>query len=97
MRTLRQRVHARSTKRWAEAFLNALKHRSSAQVSKPAMLATSKGLVQRLKEISNPVLLLDYDGTLVPIKSVPELARPDSELIRLLKLCLLYTSPSPRD
>ena len=86
MRTLRQRVHARSTKRWAEAFLNALKHRSSAQVFKPAMLATSKGLVQRLKAISNPVLLLDYDGTLVPIKSVPELARPDSELLRLLKL-----------
>jgi len=86
MRTLRQRVHARSTKRWAEAFLNALKRRSSAQAFKPAMLATSKGLIQRLQEITNPVLLLDYDGTLVPIKSVPELAQPDSELLRLLKL-----------
>jgi len=31
------------------------------------------------------LLLLDYDGTLVPFAQTPELARPDSELIALLQ------------
>lgn len=38
----------------------------------------------RLREAASLALLLDYDGTLVPIVDVPELAAPDRELLDLL-------------
>jgi len=34
--------------------------------------------------VSPLALLLDYDGTLVPIEATPEIAAPDDELLRLL-------------
>lgn len=37
-----------------------------------------------MKEAARLALLLDYDGTLVPIAPTPELARPDAALLALL-------------
>ncbi len=37
-----------------------------------------------LRARPRPALLLDYDGTLVPFATAPELARPDPELLELL-------------
>src|SRR5690554_7221277 len=36
------------------------------------------------KQADNRLLLLDYDGTLVPLVKRPELARPDSQLLQNL-------------
>jgi trehalose 6-phosphate synthase/phosphatase len=44
----------------------------------PQVIAT----VQRAPRV---ILILDYDGTLVPIANAPELAVPDSELLSLLR------------
>lgn len=41
--------------------------------------------LQRLRAAARRLLLLDYDGTLVPIAPVPELATPDPGLLALLK------------
>ena len=41
-------------------------------------------LVERMRAAERLVLLVDYDGTLVPIADTPDLARPDGELLQLL-------------
>ena len=49
---------------------------------------TPNELLERLTPLLSArplVLLLDYDGTLQPIAPTPELARPDAELLQLLR------------
>jgi trehalose 6-phosphate synthase/phosphatase len=50
----------------------------------PASAAVVEALAPRLREAPALLLLLDYDGTLVPFAPTPELAQPDDELLRLL-------------
>jgi trehalose 6-phosphate synthase/phosphatase len=53
-----------------------------------ARLLTGKAkasLVQHYRQAKRRALLLDYDGTLVPFADAPALARPDSELIELIR------------
>jgi len=42
-------------------------------------------LVRRMQAARHLLLLLDYDGTLVPFASTPELAMPDDALVHLLR------------
>src|SRR5262245_24552727 len=49
------------------------------------MHASLDTLVGRLQAAPALVLLLDYDGTLVPFAPTPEAAAPDAELIGLLR------------
>jgi len=88
MRALRERVHAGGIDRWAESFLNALHgaaaSQAAAQQSTPGPVEV--GAIQaRLRSASSLLLLLDYDGTLVPYAPTPELAIPDDELQALLQ------------
>jgi trehalose 6-phosphate synthase/phosphatase len=43
------------------------------------------GLIQAYRAAARRALLLDYDGTLVPFVEDPKLARPDAELLDLLR------------
>ena len=44
-----------------------------------------KGLVEEYKKSARRLFLLDYDGTLVPLMSTPEKARPGEIMLKLLK------------
>ncbi|MGH9374081.1 MAG: trehalose-phosphatase, partial [Vicinamibacterales bacterium] len=44
----------------------------------------SADTIARLKKAPRLALLLDYDGTLVPIAPTPELAQPQADLLSLL-------------
>ncbi len=48
-------------------------------------LALPVAEITRMKEAEHLVLVLDYDGTLVPFSVQPEFAAPDKDLIDLLK------------
>ncbi|MFA5385121.1 MAG: trehalose-phosphatase [Eubacteriales bacterium] len=50
------------------------------------MLVKPEALVGKLDSYREVFLILDYDGTLVPIAPRPELARPDESLLADLKL-----------
>jgi trehalose 6-phosphate synthase/phosphatase len=87
MKTLRRRVFSADVERWARRFLDTVAaptpagpQASRAPSPRRAIETTTKALV------SAPalVLLLDYDGTLVPLTEVPELARPDAAVLTLL-------------
>jgi trehalose 6-phosphate synthase/phosphatase len=87
MRALRQRVRARTVHGWAEAFLDELDRpavptRATSDETEPI---PPEILVELLAAQEELVLLLDYDGTLVPLASLPDLARPDAELIAVLR------------
>lgn len=85
MRRLRAAVHAAPVEAWAQSFMDDLTRISpmwQGGVSPPTVLET---LVDELASAAHRVLLLDYDGTLVPIERLPELASPDGTLLALLK------------
>jgi len=88
MRSMRKRVLAYDVHRWVNEFLEALAT-SSEQSGKAALRTSSTGdidgLISRLRYAKSRLLLLDYDGTLVPFASSPELAAPDEELLELLR------------
>jgi trehalose 6-phosphate synthase/phosphatase len=87
MRALRHRVRARTVHRWAAGFLHELTRSGGAARGheNPPPFTPIDQLLDRLVALQNPVFLLDYDGTLVPLASLPDLARPDEELIPLLR------------
>jgi trehalose 6-phosphate synthase/phosphatase len=70
---------------WATAFVDRLRSRVPGDrhhvVAGAASLAVAVDEAIRARRVH---LLLDYDGTLVPIADAPELATPDGELMALL-------------
>jgi trehalose 6-phosphate synthase/phosphatase len=86
MRALRERVQVNRVDRWAESFLGALRATAvpaaaMGTASPPEEVAVA---LRRARDATSLLLLVDYDGTLVPFAPAPELATPDAELIVLL-------------
>lgn len=87
MTTLRHRVFSYDVERWAKTFLDRLE-RAGVENRKSLLTPTPRRAlevtVDAMKAGAPLVLLLDYDGTLVPTRSVPDLAKPDAEVLTLL-------------
>ena len=86
MRGLRRRVLRYDVHHWARSFLDALEE-ASRQRKPPALSSAAQleGVMARIRASEHLLLLLDYDGTLVPFADVPELASPDAALLQLLR------------
>jgi trehalose 6-phosphate synthase/phosphatase len=85
---LRTRVHTFDVHRWVASFLEQLADVTPGGARSGLTAggaAARRALVQRLAETDSLLLLLDYDGTLVPFTPTPELARPDPEAVTLLR------------
>lgn len=87
MSTLRDRVFSYDVHWWAETFLRE-QDKFSKQVNHQTIRYSSNEEIEAalltLRSATDLLLLLDYDGTLVPIADTPDLARPDPELFELL-------------
>jgi trehalose 6-phosphate synthase/phosphatase len=84
MRTLRRTVCGHDVFAWADSFIDRLE---SLRPHEPLVVhAPERSLPSVLREARqrDVSLLLDYDGTLVPIARSPELAVPDDDLLALL-------------
>ena len=83
---LRRRVTTYTAVRWAEQFVRRTV-RPEAR-GRPPPADTSRAelavLAEELRREYRLALILDYDGTLVPIESFPDLAVPDRDLLDLL-------------
>ena len=86
---LRERVATFDVHRWVSSFIEQLE-----RVTDPtarALSPTAGGAALRdeltaaLERNDELLILLDYDGTLVPFTATPELARPDAALMHLLR------------
>jgi trehalose 6-phosphate synthase/phosphatase len=86
---LRTRVETYDVHHWAATFLEQLDtvtRRSPAAVPAPGGLSAARlALRSRIQETEELLVLLDYDGTLVPYTPTPELARPDAQVLDLLE------------
>jgi trehalose 6-phosphate synthase/phosphatase len=85
---LRTRVHTFDVHRWVATFLECLAEITPAEARSGAtvgLAAVRRTLARRISETDALLLLLDYDGTLVPFTPTPELARPDAALLGLLR------------
>ena len=87
MRALRQRIASRDVHAWAQTFIDTLGAMRSDSVEPRATLSSAEdlaALAARLRSADRLLLLLDYDGTLVPFARAPDLAAPDRQLRDLL-------------
>jgi trehalose 6-phosphate synthase/phosphatase len=87
MGALRQRIAARDVQSWAQAFVDALSAVRAEGDRTQVVLSGRQdldALASRLRSAERLLLLLDYDGTLVPFARAPDLAAPDRELRVLL-------------
>ncbi len=85
---IRERLRAYDSRCWAQHFMNSLgkvKERQRRLGSKLLNRELRRELARNYREAKRPLLLLDYDGTLVPIAAEPQLAAPDRELLDLLR------------
>jgi trehalose 6-phosphate synthase/phosphatase len=85
---IRERLRAYDSRRWAMHFMSSLgkvKDQQKRLGSKLLSRELWRGLVQQYRGARRPLLLLDYDGTLVPIAPEPQLAAPDDDLTDLLR------------
>jgi trehalose 6-phosphate synthase/phosphatase len=86
MRALRQRIAARDVHDWADSFVGALGEPPAPDVSHVVLTSHDEleALSARLRSAEHLLMLLDYDGTLVPFARAPDLAAPDRALRELL-------------
>jgi trehalose 6-phosphate synthase/phosphatase len=85
---IRERLRTYDSRCWAMHFMSALAKVKAQQTrlgSKVLSRELRRQLAREYRAAQRPLLLLDYDGTLVPIAPEPQLAAPDSELSDLLR------------
>lgn len=88
MSALRRRVAGYTAQRWARSYIEALDRcpiRGTRARARYEAETWKADLVRAFAAARNPLLVLDYDGTLREFIADPEEARPDEELLTLLK------------
>ena len=83
MALLREEVRRSDVHAWAETFLARLRV-SPGEGTTVAVPEAVYAAVEGMRPAARRLVLLDYDGTLTPIVSRPELAAPDEALLSLL-------------
>ncbi|MBI5289316.1 MAG: bifunctional alpha,alpha-trehalose-phosphate synthase (UDP-forming)/trehalose-phosphatase [Chloroflexi bacterium] len=85
MRALRLRVMSHDADRWSQSFLDAmLRIRREMHARETGPAEDAFHAAARLREQAQLLLILDYDGTLMPFADTPDAAQPDEELVELL-------------
>ncbi len=86
MEALRKRVLRFDVHAWVSTFVEALEASSALRGPTPSEEAARvESAMKQMRAARHLLLLLDYDGTLVPFADVPELATPDDEILDLLR------------
>ncbi|RPH35182.1 bifunctional alpha,alpha-trehalose-phosphate synthase (UDP-forming)/trehalose-phosphatase, partial [bacterium] len=96
-RLMRQRLEAYDVHWWVKKFVTRLEEVRA--VSKQLQVkildeAARRQLEQEFAAAERRMIILDYDGTLVPFAGTPDLARPDTQLLE--DLSALQASPGTR-
>lgn len=85
---MQNRLSRYTVQRWTIDFLENLK-RNTIRIYKPVKFISSaeqKIILDKYEKSQKRLILLDYDGTLVPFAKDPLLARPNSEINEILNI-----------
>ncbi|WP_031388306.1 bifunctional alpha,alpha-trehalose-phosphate synthase (UDP-forming)/trehalose-phosphatase [Desulfonatronum thiodismutans] len=83
MTLLKNRLERFDVNHWAEDFMNSLLHVKTEQERMESTFISAdaaQAVVLRCKSAPSRLLLLDYDGTLVPFHDAPSMACPSEEI-----------------
>jgi trehalose 6-phosphate synthase/phosphatase len=86
-KVMQKRIRRYNVVRWSEEFINRLIYTKRLQREMRAKILTAqmhRKLVGDYRKGGRRLLLLDYDGTLVPFHGEPEKAKPGEDLLKLL-------------
>ncbi|NIO19762.1 MAG: bifunctional alpha,alpha-trehalose-phosphate synthase (UDP-forming)/trehalose-phosphatase, partial [Candidatus Aenigmarchaeota archaeon] len=87
-RMMQERLQRYNVVRWADDFMDRLLHTKRLQqelYARRLTYETRRKLIDEYSKSHNRLILLDYDGTLIPFMEKPEKVVPDDELLRLLE------------
>lgn len=87
-RMMQERLQRCNVTKWANDFIDRLLYARKLQVEMEAKVlgyGTRMKLVSDFQKSNQRLLLLDYDGTLVPFAAKPARAKPGGEVIELLE------------
>jgi trehalose 6-phosphate synthase/phosphatase len=87
-RLMQERIRTYDAAHWVESFLSALRRTKERQGRLDTLHltgVTAEQVLQRHHRAARRLLLLDYDGTLVPLAGKPQDATPDARLLELLE------------
>ncbi len=85
---MQNRLRRYDVNRWANDFLEQLAVMKQLQQKRDARVlpaAARQALLGAYHRARKRLVFLDYDGTLVPLRQLPHLAKPDQELLELLR------------
>jgi trehalose 6-phosphate synthase/phosphatase len=88
-RAMQNRLRRSDVAHWARGFLRELVSVNAGReryYAKPMSPSLKTALLRHYDRSAHRLLLFDYDGTLVPFASHPQLAKPDRELMNLLAI-----------
>ncbi len=88
LRRMQQRLRTYDVFSWARDFFEMVDRSKQEQRARRIWLlspAVEERIVQQYKEASHRIVLLDYDGTLVPFARYPEGAIPGERVLTMLK------------
>lgn len=88
LESMQERISRYNIHKWAQEFMKALKASKKHKEEHLAKKASEK-IIEKIKEIhqeaEDKIMFLDYDGTLQRFFNIPTDAKPDKELIELLR------------
>jgi len=87
-RVMQKRLKRYNVNRWAEEFIGRLLDAREARHEMEAKALTDeiqKKLIREFQRSKRRLIMLDYDGTLVPFAGKPAWAKPGDEVIKLLE------------
>ena len=85
---LQSRLRRYSVEKWAQDFMKALRQTERSRSSFQSIRLSDDILNQIRNDFNKAhkrILFLDYDGTLVDFADKPEMARPDEDLVQLVR------------
>jgi trehalose 6-phosphate synthase/phosphatase len=88
LENMQRRIANYDVQAWANDFMSELhniKHKQESFRIKFLDTYAKRNLYDAYRSAKSRLLLLDYDGTLVPFSSKPDMAVPDRDLLNLLK------------
>ena len=105
---MKRRISRYNVRFWAQDFmakLDEVREYQRVQTSRNMIETVQDRMLKEYRAAKQRILFLDYDGTLVGFKDKPEKARPDEELLRIVRaLCaregnrvVVISGREPRD